>query len=353
MKHQLISWYHQHKRELPWRKTKNPYHIWVSEVMLQQTQVSTVIPYYQKFIERFPDIGILAHADLQDILKIWEGMGYYARARHLHQAAVEVVQKFGGCVPDHWKDFRQLPGVGDYIASAVMSIAYNQPYPVVDGNVKRVLARLHTLEYPLNQSISYHKFYQTAVRLMDHNDPGTFNQAMMELGALICKPVNPHCCLCPIASHCSAFKQHRVADYPKKIHRPAPPVHYLVIGVIIKNGKTLILKRPEKGLLGGLWEFPTLRIKPDEIPEDACMRMIQEEYHLKVSIGSKLTRIRHAYTHFKINADVFMCTFISGRVKPKRLWDFQWVLFSDLKNYPFHRSNLKFIPMVTAHNASP
>jgi A/G-specific adenine glycosylase len=342
----LKQWYQKNQRLLPWRKTGNPYLIWVSEVMLQQTQVNTVIPYYEKFIRKFPDVRRLAKADLQEVLKIWEGLGYYARARNLHKAAGVVTEVYGGGVPGSWDDFRRLPGVGDYIASAVLSIAFNKPYPVVDGNVKRVLSRLMAMDEPVNQSSSYKRFYEAAASLLDQLDPGTFNQAVMELGALICKPAKPDCGICPLKSKCVAFERNQVALYPKSLDRPAAPLHHLAIGVIFKNGKALIVRRAEDGLLGGLWEFPSGRIGPDERSETACARMIKEQVNLKVSIQSKLTDIRHAYTHFKIKADVFVCDGISGRVKLNGPVDYRWVRLEDLKNYPFPKANNKFIPML-------
>jgi A/G-specific adenine glycosylase len=342
----LKKWYQKNKRFLPWRKTSDPYLIWVSEVMLQQTQVNTVIPYYQKFIERLPNIQSLANADLQDVLKIWEGMGYYARARNLHKAAKCVLDTHGGFVPENWDEFRSLPGVGDYIASAVLSIAFGKPYPVVDGNVKRVLARLMTMDEPVNHTSSYKRFHEAAEELLDHDHPGMFNQAVMELGALICKPGKPDSDICPVKRFCLAFQSKQVASYPKTLLRPPTPLHYLAIGVIFKNGKTLIVRRPDNGLLGGLWEFPTGRIGLDESPESACIRMIKHQVNLKVLIQSKLTAVRHAYTHFKIKADVFVCADISGSVKLNGPVDFQWVRLEELKNYPFPKANNKFIPML-------
>jgi A/G-specific adenine glycosylase len=346
----LKKWYQKSQRRLPWRETKNPYFIWVSEIMLQQTQVNTVIPYYQRFIRRFPDMERLAVAGLQDVLKEWEGLGYYARARNLHKAAGVVLEKFGGNIPDHWDGFKSLPGVGDYIASAVLSIAFNKPYAVVDGNVKRVLARLTAMDAPVNQSASYKRFRRVAEALLDHEDPGTFNQAVMELGAVVCRPGKPDCKICPVKRWCLAFQSNQAAAYPKSLERPAPPLQYLTIGVIIKSGRTLIVRRPEDGLLGGLWEFPTGRIGPGETSESACSRIIKEQVNLRASIRSKLTAIRHAYTHFKITADVFVCDSISGRVKLKGPVDYRWVGLADLKKYPFPKANNKFIPMLTARH---
>jgi A/G-specific adenine glycosylase len=346
----LKKWYQKSQRRLPWRETKNPYFIWVSEIMLQQTQVNTVIPYYQRFIRRFPDMERLAVSGLQDVLKEWEGLGYYARARNLHKAAGVVLEKFGGNIPDHWDGFKSLPGVGDYIASAVLSIAFNKLYPVVDGNVKRVLARLTAMDAPVNHSASYKRFRRVAEALLDHEDPGTFNQAVMELGALVCKPAKPECDICPLKSECLAFKTKRVACYPMSVDRPPVPMQHLAIGVIFKGDQVLIIRRPDDGLLGGLWEFPAGRIGPGEDSESACIRTIKEQVNLKVSVQSKLTAIRHAYTHFKIKADVFICNAKSSRVKLNGPTDYRWVRLKDLQKYPFPKANNKFIPMLTARH---
>ena len=207
----------KHHRDLPWRKTDDPYAIWVSEVMLQQTQVKTVMPYYEKFLSDYPDIITLANADLQHILKNWEGLGYYARARNLHQAAIVVLNHHNGCVPDEYETLRKLTGIGDYIASAIMSIAYGRPYAVVDGNVKRVISRLMTIEEPVNKPASHAVFKNHADTILDRKDPGTFNQAMMELGALICTPKNPSCPNCPVIRFCNAFLKNKTHLYPKRI----------------------------------------------------------------------------------------------------------------------------------------
>ncbi|MFZ1983631.1 MAG: A/G-specific adenine glycosylase [Desulfatitalea sp.] len=195
----LGAWYDTHRRDLPWRYTRDPYAIWVSEVMLQQTQVKTVTPYFQRFMQRFPDVGRLAQADEQSVLKSWEGLGYYSRARHLHQAAQRVVHEWDGRLPSTWPEIRQLPGIGDYIAAAVLSIAFAQPHAVVDGNVKRVLARLLRMATPINAAAGHQLFQAAADRLLDVQDPGRHNQAMMELGALVCTPQTPLCAQCPLA----------------------------------------------------------------------------------------------------------------------------------------------------------
>ena len=213
----LLEWYRNHQRRLPWRASADPYRIWVSEVMLQQTQIKTVVPYFENFLNRFPDVYHLAAADQQDVLKAWEGMGYYARARNLHRAAKIIVSQHNGQVPANWEAIHSLPGVGDYIAAAVLSIAYHQPCAVVDGNVKRVLARLNKIKDPANRSSSYKTFKAAAEDLLARDDPGTFNQALMELGSTQCKLKNPACDTCPLQSFCRAFLDNTVAEYPRRL----------------------------------------------------------------------------------------------------------------------------------------
>jgi A/G-specific adenine glycosylase len=339
----LNEWYAANHRDLPWRRTKNPYHIWVSEVMLQQTQVSTVLPYYQKFLQRFPDIHLLARANLQAVLKAWEGMGYYARARNLHAAAGMVLDQYLGVVPQNWQDFRRLPGVGDYIAAAVLSIAFDQPYPVVDGNVKRVISRLFAMEAPVNISKSNKQYQGAAADLLDNSRPGAFNQAVMELGALICRPQSPLCAACPIQAHCKAYRSNRTAELPRKQAKSPVPQYRIAVGVVFKNGRVLITRRKENGLLGGLWEFPGGKIRNKETSESACLREIKEEVNLTIKIDAHLCRIKHAYTHFKILMDVFCCTYASGQVRLKGPVDFRWISLENLESYPLPKANHKFL----------
>lgn len=314
--------------------------------MLQQTQVKTVIPYYNRFIKNFPTVQSLAAADLQEVLKIWEGLGYYARARNLHRAAIQVTRQNNGVLPNDWKGLRALAGVGDYIAAAVLSIAFDQPYAVVDGNVKRVLARMFTMAQPVNKS-SYHKAFQAkADDLLDSLRPGTFNQAIMELGALICMPRQPDCAVCPIKFACKAFASGKIADYPKREKKPPIPEYRIAIGVVQKNGRILITRRKPDGLLGGLWEFPGGKINADESPTEALIREIAEETALMVDKISFLTRIRHAYTHFKIEADVFICDYTAGKVRLNGPSDYRWIDPATIKHFPFPKANHKFIPLL-------
>lgn len=342
----LIEWYNTNHRHLPWRETHAPYPVWVSEVMLQQTQVNTVIPYYLNFLDIFPDLNALAQADLQSVLKIWEGLGYYSRARNLHRAAQKCMAEFDGRVPDDLKSFKQLPGVGDYIGSAVQSIAFNHPHAVVDGNVKRVLARLFMEGRPVNQSASYKHFKELAENLLDQGRPGIFNQAMMELGALICKPKTLACSMCPVQSFCMAFAAEKTTEYPKRQKSSPVPEKSVVVGIIYKKDKVLITRRKNDGLLGGLWEFPGGKIKKGETPDQACIREIKEEVNLDVKIDSFLTQIKHAYTHFKIRMDVFYCRYVSGKVKLNGPIDYRWITIDEIDHYPFPKANHKFILLI-------
>jgi len=346
LRQRLMRWYQKNRRQLPWRRTSDPFYIWVSEVMLQQTQVKTVIPYYLKFLERFPDIKTLAGSDLQAVLKVWEGLGYYARARNLHRAAKMVLDRHDGEIPSERQAFRSLPGVGPYIAAAVLSIAFGRPCAVVDGNVKRVLSRLFLIDLPVNKASSLETFGQVASELIPSRRPGIFNQAMMELGAMVCRPSNPLCSTCPLMKNCRAFQTQQMGRYPQRVRTKPVPTHHIAVGVVYKKDRVLITRRRPEGLLGGLWEFPGGKIGKKETAEQACVREIKEEVNLHIKIDSAVTRVKHAYTHFKVVLDVFRCSYVSGRVKLNGPVDFRWIRPAEVDAYPFPKANLKFIPLL-------
>ena len=343
---ELLRWYGKNRRTLPWRNTSDPYAIWVSEVMLQQTQVKTVIPYYERFLSAFPEVQPLAGADLEKVLKLWEGLGYYARARNLHRAAQTIMELHKGFLPDNEAALKALPGIGDYIASAVSSIAYGKPHAAVDGNVKRVLARFHRIELPVNDPSSGKVFKAAAEEFLERSNPGGFNQAMMELGALVCTPKNPRCDGCPLCRECRAFQEAAVNVYPRRIKKARVPEYHIAVGVIWKGSRVLITKRKPEGLLGGLWEFPGGKIKNGETPTQACVREIKEEVNLVVKTGDRIARIRHAYTHFKIVMDVFRCSYRNGRVQLGGPVDFRWIRLHEIDRFPFPGANRKFIPLI-------
>ncbi|MFQ5863767.1 MAG: A/G-specific adenine glycosylase [bacterium] len=340
----LIDWYKKYKRDLPWRRTPDPYKIWVAEVMLQQTQVEQALPYYEKFIEQYPDVTCLANASLSEVLKVWEGMGYYARARNLHCAAEIIVKEFGGRIPDNHDVLIKIPGIGPYTAAALASIAFNEDYPVVDGNVLRVISRVLKIEdYPRKKGIKS-KFVQAAKALLPEGQASDFNQAMMELGALVCTPLRPKCQRCPINFFCQSYQ---TLDDPSLLPLKTPakrkPHIDVVAGIIWKMGKIFIDRRPEEGLLGGLWEFPGGKQEPGESLEECLVREIREEVEIKIRVQGPFLTVQHAYSHFKITLHSFQCQYLSGQPNPKKAIAWKWVAPKELSKYAFPKANKKIL----------
>ncbi len=290
----------------------------------------------------------LAAADIQQVLKLWEGLGYYARARNLHRAAGLVVSRFKGRIPDDPELFRSLPGVGDYIAAAVLSIAFNRSMPVVDGNVKRVLARLLEMDTPVNRANAHQVFREPAMRLICPDRPADFNQAIMELGALVCRPKNPDCAHCPLRGHCLAHRHGTTATYPYRQRTPAVPLRHIAVAVIFKQGTMLVVQRPTDGFLGGLWEFPAVPVDGRKTDQGQIEARLEAETGLKIEIERPLTHIRHAYTHFKLSADVFLARFLSGRVRLDSAQGHRWVTLRALTGLPLHKATHKFIEALAA-----
>jgi len=349
LRRRLLEWYRKNRRDLPWRRTRDPYAIWVSEVMLQQTRVETVIDYYRNFLARLPDVSSLAAADRQEVLKLWEGLGYYARARNLHRAARIVCERYNGIVPVDPEAFRGLPGVGDYIAAAVLSIAFNCPLAVVDGNVKRVLSRLYRIDAPVNRNPVAPVFRQIADRLLDPSHPGGFNQALMELGALICRPGAPACRRCPLTMLCEAFAFGKQGEYPRRRSKAPVPIHRMAVGVIRRGAKILIIRRQEEGLLGGLWEFPAGRIHANEDPEAACVRSARNSVNLPVRVVAFLDRVNHAYSHFAVQLEVYCCRAETGRVRLAEAEAFRWIRAAEAGRYPFTGASHKILSLLRSH----
>ncbi|MDN4608387.1 A/G-specific adenine glycosylase [Sporosarcina highlanderae] len=298
----LITWYLREKRDLPWRRTDNPYYIWVSEVMLQQTRVDTVIPYYERFIEKFPSLADLAVAKEEDVLKMWEGLGYYSRVKNLQSGVREVVEKYGSEIPKNRKEISKLKGVGPYTAGAVLSIAFGVPEHAVDGNVMRVLSRLLLIEddiaIPRNRKI----FEEVVMELIDEKDPSSFNQALMELGATICTP-KPRCLLCPVRDFCHAFHEGRQEKLPVKSKKTkVKTIPLTAFAVRNSEGKWLMKQRPSTGLLADMWEFPMIEITGTAKPEEI----------LKLNIGIKLKSIdpliqfKHVFSHLIWEVEAYL-----------------------------------------------
>jgi A/G-specific adenine glycosylase len=340
----LLNWYDRSAAVLPWRADHNPYRIWLSEIMLQQTQVETVKPYFERFLAAYPSVTDLAAASLNDVLKLWEGLGYYSRARNLHRAAQTVVQNYGGRFPDTVDGLLSLPGIGRYTAGAIASIAFGEVAPVLDGNVIRVFARLTDLTEDVTQPAVKAKLWELAASWMPPERPGDYNQALMELGRVVCKPRNPLCGDCPIQSHCLAYEHGTQGQRPvKKAKAPTP--HYDVTAGIIWNevGQVLIAQRPMDGLLGGLWEFPGGKQETGETLTECLKRELREELAIEVEVGDLFTVVQHAFTHFKITLHAFTCRHLSGMPQKLGVQDWAWVAPADLPRYSFGKADRQVI----------
>ncbi len=349
----LVAWYQQNRRILPWREDPQPYRVWVSEIMLQQTQVDTVIPYFERFLAQFPTLETLANADQESVLKAWEGLGYYSRARNLHKAAKTVIQDWQGTIPDTYENLQKLPGLGPYCAAAVTSIAFGHPVPVVDGNVIRVFARFWGIEDDIRQPKVRNLIFDRLTPIIQAFNPSDFNQAMMELGALICKPKSPLCHQCPLATDCVAYQTQQTDRLPVKSKAAPVPHHTIVVGVIWKDGKILVGKRRQDQMLGGLWEFPGGKCEPNESLEEALKREVLEETGLNVKVGPPYCTVQHAYTHFKITLHAFPCEIISGKIVAKSAEELRWVALGELKELPFPKANLTVLNHLQALKSAP
>lgn len=305
----LINWFKDEQRILPWRENQDPYRVWVSEIMLQQTRVDTVIPYFNNFVEKYPTIKALAEAPQDEVLKAWEGLGYYSRARNLQSAVRDVAENYGGEVPDEPQEIAKLKGVGPYTAGAILSIAYGVPEPAVDGNVMRVLSRILGIWEDIAKP-STRKIFEELIReIISKNDPSSFNQGLMELGAIICTPKSPSCLLCPVQSHCRAFHEGSQEELPIKSKKKAPsPVPIAVAVLQDERGRYLIRKRPEEGLLAGLWEFVNVELTDGGLKEDQLTEYVSKEYGSQASIQDEILTFTHVFSHIKWYLTVYKGT---------------------------------------------
>jgi A/G-specific adenine glycosylase len=351
----LVDWHLDHQRALPWRNApagqRDPYTVWVSEIMLQQTRVETVVDYYLRWMARLPTLPALAAADLQTVLKLWEGLGYYARARNLHRAAQQVVEKYDGRLPNRRELLLRLPGIGEYTVGAILSLAFNQAEPILDGNVKRVLSRLADIDQPVDEPATRKELWRLARQIVEAAPPetaGVCNEAIMELGATVCVPENPRCLVCPLVHLCRAAANGTQLQRPVTIPRKATP-HVDVAAGIIWQGEPfhsplLIAQRPPDKMLGGLWEFPGGKLEATDADLPACLRReIAEELGIDIEVGELFTTLRHAFTHFRMTLHAFHARHRSGEPQAIGCADWRWVALADLEHYPFPVTDRKII----------
>lgn len=339
----LLDWSATHLRDLPWRRSRDPYAVWISEIMLQQTQVATVIPYYERFLARFPTLHALAAAPLDDVLKVWAGLGYYARARNLHAAAREVEDQFGGALPADREALLRLPGIGRYTVGAILSLAFGQDAPVLDGNVRRVLCRLFAVQENPRQPATEAYLWDLAAKLLPAGRAGRFNEALMDLGATLCTPRQPRCPACPLADLCQAHQLGLQDQLPAPAPRRATPHYDVTAGVIWHEDRLLIAQRPLDKLLGGLWEFPGGKCEPGESLDDCLQREIREELGIDIEVNAPLTVVRHAYTHFRITLHAFQCRLVSGEPRALGGPAWRWVRLEDLDGFAFPVTDRRII----------
>lgn len=334
----LLEWYARHARLLPWRSNPQPYAIWVSEIMLQQTRVETVIPYFERWMQRFPDIAALAQASQQEVLSAWEGLGYYSRGRSLQHAAQVVQRDYGGRLPADLSALRRLPGIGPYTAGAIASIAFGLDEAALDGNIRRVLSRYFNVSELARSPAGERRLWELARGCLPAGWAGDYNQALMDLGALVCTPRAPDCAACPLAQGCQARQLNLQGERPVSAPRPQTPHYTVTAAVITRNGdgeQVLIAQRPPQGLLGGLWEFPGGKLQEGEDLEGCLKREICEELGVQIQVHGQLGVYHHAYTHFRVTLHAFHCSLNDPR-QPRALQvhDLRWVRREDLPEFP-------------------
>lgn len=342
-RYDLLDWFRHAQRDLPWRYHRDPYRVWISEVMLQQTRVDQAIPYFNRFIDLYPDVRSLAAASIDDVLSAWEGLGYYSRAHNLHKTAKIVSEEREGYFPNTYSELLSLPGIGPYTAAAVASIAFEQRHAVVDGNVIRVLSRVFRIEHESKSGVMRRTAQRLGDELVPPEAPGIFNEAIMELGATVCTPASPRCTACPLRPVCEAYVEGKQTAYPRPSPRKALPHHHIAVGLIIDEERILIQRRPEDGMLGGLWEFPGGKQEPGESLEETCRREVQEEAGLNVRVENKLCAIRHAYSHFRITLHAYICSVTDGELIDDTLYPKVWARLDELDEIAFPRANRRII----------
>ena len=345
----LLTWYDEHKRVTPWRVTKDPYAVWVSEIMLQQTRVDTVIDYFNRFMARFPTIDALAAAPIDDVLKLWQGLGYYARARNLHRAAQIVASEHGGEVPRDAATLRALPGLGAYTVGAIRSIVFGEPAAVVDGNVIRVLTRVFEIPGDPTRSSVNKAIWEIAEAAVDPDRPGDFNQGLMELGATACKPARPACEECPIETLCGARATETVGLYPSPKRKTKVTTARSAVAAVRRRGKLLLVRRKPEGLLGGLWELPSVECKGREKPATALRRRLEDVVGLEVEDLDDLNIVvEHQFSHLHMTYTALGCK-ARGRARARQPYDATaWVPPEDLTDYGVGAATRRILKAISA-----
>lgn len=343
LQEQLLSWFTQHQRDLPWRRTYDPYQVWISEIMLQQTQVKTVLPYFDRWMNALPTIEAVAHAPEDFLLKLWEGLGYYSRARNIQKAARQILEHHGGNFPSHYNDILKLPGIGRYTAGAIASIAFNQEAPIVDGNIIRLIARLLNRKENTKDPQILAQIWEQSEAWIPKGQARDFNQSMMELGALICTPKNPDCGRCPVQSHCEAYAAGTISEIPNRGVKAEKIPLQVAVAILESSNKIFIQKRGHKGLMAGLWEFPGGKIEPHEQPEEAVKRELLEELGIQIGAAQPFMRIKHAYTRYVVDLHCFRATPSTEKFSLQAAVESKWVTVDELSKFAFPAANVKII----------
>jgi A/G-specific adenine glycosylase len=346
LRRSLLAWFRRHARELPWRRSKDPYRVWLSEIMLQQTRVETVIPYYERFTAAFATVQDLAAATDDQVLKLWEGLGYYSRARNLRATAKIVVEGYGGRFPEDAEALQQLPGLGRYSAGAVASIAFGQPVPVLDGNVRRVLTRVFAIRRQADDPQLTKELWSLAERLVAPRVPGDFNQALMELGACRCTPATPDCVHCPLRRSCDAHKQGIQTKLPLRRKKKGIPHYEVVAAALERDGRYLFGKRPTTAMLGGLWELPGGKVKPEEPHSRALRRELVEKLGVEIDVGDLAATVVHRYTHFYITLYVYRGTLQSATPEAREHDELKWISPEEIGQHAFPTSTRKALARI-------
>lgn len=351
LRQRLCDWFTVHQRPLPWRATYDPYHIWISEIMGQQTQIERVAEYFLRWVERFPDLAAVAAAPEQAILKAWEGLGYYSRARNLHQTALRLIASGASEIPADYRQLLALPGIGPYTAAAIVSIAFNQPYPLLDANVARLFARLADIGRPLKESATQKRLHALAEALLDRANPRIYNQALMELGALVCTPKKPVCASCPIRPHCRAYRADTVEFRPLPSDRQQKIDIVMACAILRRGQQYFIQQRLPDDIWGGLWEFPGGRLEAGESPAQAAIREIREETGWQVDGLSPFTTVTHHYTRYRVTLHGFLGTLPPCSAEEPVLTAasrYAWVSLAQLPEYPFPAGHRQLVAALRA-----